>query len=298
LKKICLGSAMWGWSVSKTEAFKILDLFYLAGGRYIDTAFNYPINNRAQDLSLAGGFLQEWTELNGVSDLSIIYKAGSLFNDGSNQYDLSANRLLQDFEERRIRFGTNLACFMVHWDDRSEASQIEKTCDALRDIGLKGVALGLSGIKSPDCYYSPLSRLAADIYIEAKFSFLENSFDSYRNFLRDGAKSFAYGISGSGLKLDRSNYRKNSYVSLVRDSNYHDSKLTPEVRRRIEKVLDCNPKLKTLYHLGMAFAEVSDFLYGYIVAPSSVDQMKDILEFRDTFSSVNFERDGLNLSGL
>jgi len=39
-----LGTAMWGWTVSRPVCFDLLDTFYAAGFRQIDAAVNYPIN--------------------------------------------------------------------------------------------------------------------------------------------------------------------------------------------------------------------------------------------------------------
>ena len=63
-KRLILGTALWGWGVSKKEAFLILDNFVENGGLYIDCATNYPINKNIIDYGLALLWIEEWIKIN------------------------------------------------------------------------------------------------------------------------------------------------------------------------------------------------------------------------------------------
>jgi aryl-alcohol dehydrogenase-like predicted oxidoreductase len=47
--QLLLGTAMWGWTVSRPTCFDLLDTFYAAGFRQVDAAVNYPINKNPDD---------------------------------------------------------------------------------------------------------------------------------------------------------------------------------------------------------------------------------------------------------
>ena len=86
MKNLALGTAMWGWTVDKEICFKMLDLFYESGERYIDTACNYPINGLSKDRYASENIIAEWIKINGVNDLNIIYKLGSITNTNTPKY--------------------------------------------------------------------------------------------------------------------------------------------------------------------------------------------------------------------
>ena len=57
---LILGTAMWGWTTSPAMAMTLLDQFYAAGGRAVDTATNYPINKNPGDFRQAERMLADW----------------------------------------------------------------------------------------------------------------------------------------------------------------------------------------------------------------------------------------------
>ncbi|NJK72389.1 MAG: hypothetical protein HC926_03385 [Synechococcaceae cyanobacterium SM2_3_60] len=89
-KQIGLGTAMWGWSVDQATAFEILDCFYGAGYRWVDTAMNYPINGNPADFRRSVQMLAAWCRDREVSDLQIICKVGSLSNSKITRALISA----------------------------------------------------------------------------------------------------------------------------------------------------------------------------------------------------------------
>lgn len=285
MKSICLGSAMWGWSVDKEEAFKLLDRFYSHGGRYVDTARNYPINGKAEDFLLSSKIISEWCKTHSITDLRIIHKIGSLRNENTPDNDLSKSSLYEHRDEALKLYGENLHCLMIHWDNRTDsANEIRETCDFLIETrDHYRIVPGLSGIKNVPAYQKNLSSMMQDVVIEAKNNLLHDGVSHYRNLLNLGAKIFAYGISVSGLKLDKSEYHKRSYVSLSRGSDYHDKYFTDELKSEYDRMKENYPFIRNFYHASIVFTELNKDLYGYLIGPSSLKQLNDIIDFRELF---------------
>ncbi|MEO6759415.1 MAG: aldo/keto reductase, partial [Saprospiraceae bacterium] len=80
LPTLLLGTAQWGWTVSRTEAFQLLDAWLKAGHRGIDCATNYPINRQLRDFRAAEKILAEYFVAHGLQDLQVTMKIGSLDN--------------------------------------------------------------------------------------------------------------------------------------------------------------------------------------------------------------------------
>ena len=293
MKELCLGSAMWGWSVSEQNIFSILDCFYARGFRFVDVAWNYPINGRESDLSLAPRLLSKWIEKREVEDLKVIFKAGAKDNSGENGNDLGRENLYSQFEQALNWFGSNLFSFMIHWDNRKDTLQIEETVKFLGCLKEYGILPGLSGVADVDLYSGLLEGVESDLLIQCKHSFIESHISRYEAFLHNGARIFAYGVSGSGLKLSSSEYREDSYVSLVREPGFHDRMLSDSKRRALERVLGSNSGLRNLYHVGIAYAMQEPRLSGLIISPTNVDQLTDSLDFFEVCKTTSFDLEGI-----
>lgn len=286
-KNICLGTAMWGWNVDKKTAFQFLDMYYQNGGRYIDTAFNYPINGIRNDLSFAMLVLSEWIRVNKIIDLKVIFKYGSIDNQNTPQSDLSAIRTNEMFELAQERFGKNLYSLMIHWDSRSEHRLIDDTIFSLSDLSKKhSFNIGLSGIKEIDYYRSFLKKLGTQcVDHEIKHAFNTNNLPVLDASLIPEYRFWAYGISGSGLKLDEKDYRSDSYVKLVRSSDFHRDNLSYEDKVAIKSYIDESDLVNNLYEYSMLMKEKDPRFYGYIVSPSRVLQLEQIISFRHRLHS-------------
>ena len=279
---------MWGWSVSKDQAFSILDYFYQSGGRYIDTAHNYPINAIESDLNKSFLILSAWCKSRNITDLKVTYKVGSITNTRIATCNLS--RAYMHSQHARVidHIGANLNCIMLHWDNREDVNKIQETCQYLIDISRSGTEIGLSGIKHPDIYMSALAHNELPpINIQVKENIFFSGSQHYKAFNILKPKYWAYGISGGGLKLDKNEYRNNSYFTLTKDEAYHDENITESIASNIKNVIDSNTELKNLYHLSISYAEKHPSLFGYLVAPSKLSQMKDIVALREL---VNFDQ--------
>lgn len=281
MKELCLGTAMWGWSIEKSTAFNILDVYYRAGYRYVDTAFNYPINSDPSCLSLAVKYVSEWQKANKVYDLKVVYKFGALSNSKSAQQNLSASNVQLSFECAKKLLGSNLYQMMVHWDNRGVVSDVEETINAMRSLS-SDVSLGFSGIRHGELYAKVLASVLSgcSFDIQVKSNFIHQGENEYKSLFDLNSNFWAYGISQGGLKLEASDYRKNSYVSLVREGAYHEKNMNEETVAMIKLALRDNEVLKNIYHYAIAYCEQNPRLVGYIVSPSSLQQMEEVILLR------------------
>jgi len=281
MKQICLGTAMWGWSIERTSAFELLDFFYNQGGRFIDTATNYPINSHAESYSAAVKLIEDWSKANGIHDLRVICKLGSVTNNNDPACDLTADAIARNADNASHMLGANLYNLMVHWDNRDDAQAIHATLSELSaQCAAKSCRLGLSGIKHISHYRDALQALQVKhIDVEAKSNFLINGERHYSVICAKDTRIWAYGISGSGLKLDPNEYRKDSYVTLTRGADYHESMLPARKLEQLQTLLKKYDDVANLYQLSMIISELNYELNGYIISPSRISQLEDTYKF-------------------
>jgi len=111
---LVFGGNVFGWSSKGDEAFAVLDAFYAAGGRMIDTADVYsawiPGHKGGESETVIG----EWLESRGVrDDMRIHTKTGML--GGSELYD--APRVLQSLDASLERLRTDqIDLYYAHKD--------------------------------------------------------------------------------------------------------------------------------------------------------------------------------------
>lgn len=182
MKELCLGTAMWGWSVNKDTALSILDCFYEGGGRHVDTAYNYPLNGNSNDYRKSPLFLSEWCKSRRINDLKITFKVGSTTNTNNPENNLSPNYLNNQINWAKDYFSQNLHCVMLHWDNRKDLAQIQDTLEFLEILCDYDIDLGLSGIKYPELYKQSLEGIKKHgLNIQTKHNFLYSGFDNYKN---------------------------------------------------------------------------------------------------------------------
>lgn len=280
MKKLALGTSLWGWSINKKTCFNLLDVFYSSEGRYIDTASNYPINNLKISRYFSENIISEWLKINNINDLKVIYKAGSISNNNVPLNDLSIDFLKDEYKRINEKFKSNLSVFMIHWDNRNDSNEISKTIKTI--LKFKDCYMGFSGLENVDLYKNELNKIdfQEPYYLEIKSNILKSNISHYKPLICNKSKIFSYGISVSGLKIDKSSYHSNSYVSLLKSKDYHDSLMSKSLLKKINQILKIDKYVETMYHIGMLHSEYDVNLYGYIVAPSTVKQMLDIIDFR------------------
>ena len=276
---LVLGTAFWGWTVETGQAFALLDAFYRAGFRKIDTATNYPINRRAEDFRQAEKMLAEWTRAHGISDLEVIVKIGSLDNSGSPRNNLSPGFLMMNRDYYLGILGSNLYCLMLHWDNRNDEGAVAESLETIKAFESDGIRPGLSGVKFPAIHASLCRSLDVRPLIELKHNLWYSGLEHYEAFSSLNPEFIAYGITGGGMKLNRQHYRQDS-AWLVRGRTPEER--TQEVVAFGKWLEEINSRHKTtienIHHAGLLYAFYHEEIDGVIIGPSRLSQLEDSLE--------------------
>lgn len=115
--RLCLGGNVFGWTLDRDGSFAILDAFYEAGGRMIDSAEGYsswiPGNKGGESEAIIG----EWMERRGVrKDMLIATKTGM----GGTPYALKPEKVAAAFAGSLERLRTDYVdLYYAHRDDRT-----------------------------------------------------------------------------------------------------------------------------------------------------------------------------------
>lgn len=263
---------MWGWTVARETCFALLDAFYSAGFREVDTATNYPINKNPADFRAAENLLLEWIQTHGIRDLKTTVKVGSIDNLRSPEHNLSKSFLLMSLDDYGYRFGSNLHTLAIHWDNRDDEAAIRSTLEALAVVREKELHTGLSGIRFPELY----ARLNAepafgfDFRIQIKHNLLQSDYERYAAF--QGSRRFlAYGIHAGGIKLDPAEYGPDSSLR----ARGGDTEAVPPRIERIKTWLAGHSQAPSFHYAAILYAAYSPDMAGIILGPSSVQQLED-----------------------
>lgn len=288
LPLLVLGSAMWGWTVPRSQAFELLDAWYGAGLRRVDAATNYPIDKQPEHFRLAEHFLREWAAVHAVTDLEVNMKIGSLNNLGGADNLLTRSFLLMLLDEYHYLFGDNLHTLMVHWDNRGEETPVRETLEAFRTVQQQGVQVGLSGIRHPELYAGMNAEFGFRFAIQVKHNILRSDYGRYAPF--HGQRCFdAYGITAGGLKLGAGGHLGSSAKARgVRAVGFE--KELAAVRGAIAQANKTTgrPPLTEMYQLGLLFAAGHPDMEGVLVGPSSVEQLRHTLDFYGQLGQFDF----------
>ncbi|MNJ12155.1 putative aldo-keto reductase [compost metagenome] len=290
-KTLVLGTALWGWGIEQSGAHQLLDTFVNNGGRLIDTASNYPINNHREDFGLAIRWIENWVKSNPNSELSVIVKIGAIDNTGSPDANLSSNNIISTAGELSDRLGQALSCISVHWDNRgteeNDLDAIENTVDAMTTLHRSGLEVGLSGIKFPSLYRKAKPEMADKWLIQVKENFITRKAREgyYQDF--PNAKYLAYGVNLGGIKATPTEKSSSAELRKIVHSKTLIEKLT--------SFLDSNhkivPRPTTLNDLALAFTYANPALCGLIIGPRNTEQLLNTLDYwntlSNTFDSVN-----------
>ncbi len=268
---LLLGTAMWGWTISRQTAFALLDAFYREGLREVDAAVNYPINKNPADFRASENILIDWIQAHGISDLKITMKVGSLNNLRTPGHNLTKSFLLLNLDDYRYRLGANLDTFMIHWDNREDEALIGETLEALAVAREQGLRAGLSGIRRPDIYakLNTLPEFNFDFRIQIKHNILQSDYARYAPF--HGKRRFvAYGIHAGGIKLNPAEYRPDSSLR----ARGGDPENIPQAIARLREWMAADPGVPGFHRLAMIFAAFSPGMEGIIIGPSALEQLK------------------------
>lgn len=283
-----LGTAMWGWTVPKSVCFELLDTFYEKGFRQIDTATNYPINKNPEDFRRAENILKEWTTVNGIHDLEVLVKAGSLNNLGGPENNLTKSFLLIILDEYEFLLHKNLHTFSIHWDNRSDENAIRDTFEAFEIAADNGLKVGLSGIKHPEIYGKINEDFDLNFRIQIKHNLFYSDYQRYSP-LHDNGRFLTYGINAGGQKLDLNAYHSNSSLK-VRGGN--TAELHP-ITQPLEKLIKQqntgdHPTIKGFNDCALCFAYHQEGVEAVLIGTSKKEQLIQSLDFLQSLKEYDY----------
>lgn len=289
--RLLLGTSMWGWNISKTTAYKLLDTFYKAGQRQVDTATNYPINKNAADWRKAESILAEWIKAHGINDLGIWVKVGSLDNLMSPRHNLTPSflYLVQDYYQNL--FYSNLHTLGIHWDNRIDEKKIHATFKALASFQKAGFQLGFSGVQRPDIYAKANQDYRFKFRIQLKNNLLHSDYDRYPQFHNQGHEFIAYGINAGGLKLQTSRYRTQSYLKMRGGDPTQIHPLIPQIQSVIDRANQCQerPPITTFHEVSLLNNFYQKEIDGVLLGASSKEQLEVSLKFVKLLETTDYQ---------
>lgn len=277
---LLLGTALWAWTVSKAQAFKLLDDFYAAGFRWIDAATNYPINKNAEDFRAAEDILCEWINTHGVTDLKVLMKIGSVNNLYTPENNLSPSFIQIIYNEYLHLFGKQLAEIMIHWDNRDNPAEIRASLEALDSIRQEGVGIGLSGIRHPAVYHELNASFGFDWDIQLKHNLVYSDYPRYTAF-HGSPRFLAYGINAGGLKFPSSSYRQDSSTSVRNVPTEKYEALIKQVASTLDSynAQSSAASLTRFNECSMVYTYYSPDIKGILIGPSKSEQLQSSLAF-------------------
>jgi aryl-alcohol dehydrogenase-like predicted oxidoreductase len=288
--QLLLGTAQWGWTTPEIKAFELLDAFYESGFRQIDSATNYPINKQILDFRHAEKIISHWIRANGVTDLKIMMKIGSLNNLRTPECNLNPSFLLMSLEQYQRLFGSNLETLMLHWDNRDDEKEINKTLETLQHITTQGFKIGLSGIKYPEIYATQNDDFKLHFSIQIKHNLLQSDYEKYQLF-HQKADFIAYGINAGGVKLDAAVYNEKSVLA-ARGGDLNNEN---ELLRALPSILAIanenknRPSINSFFQVGMLYAFSNPDIKSMICAPSNTIQWKSTLSFLEHIQQYDYQ---------
>ena len=180
--RLCLGGNVFGWTADQDESFAVLDKFYEAGGRMVDTAQAYSVWIDGHVGGESEAVIGKWLESRGVrADMRIATKTG-MFGFAE---DLSPAGVAEELDKSLDRLRTDYVdLYYAHRDsDKTPLDEIAGGFDALVKAG-KVRELGASNFTA--------ERLAAAIdaaaHIGAQpYTVLQNEYNLVKRDQYEGA---------------------------------------------------------------------------------------------------------------
>lgn len=279
-KELVLGTAQWGWTIGRDNAFEILEYWMHAGFRAVDCATNYPINRQPACFRAAEGILSEFVQAHGLGDLDVTMKIGSMDNMRTPDNNLSPSFIQMMGHEYGRILGDNLGCLMIHWDNRDQEREIGVTLDGLRRVCSElGCRAGLSGVRAPEAYVRVAGNDTFDIQV--KHNVLYSDLERYTPwFPSDRYRYYAYGINAGGIKLPGEHYSERS-TYLARGGN---PALNEEQVNKLNELTgrysrETGTAITGMWQLGLTHAAAEPALHGIIAGISSVGQLEDLINW-------------------
>ncbi len=293
-KTLILGTAQWGWSVSRETAFQLLDHWLKAGYSEVDSATNYPINQVPSDFKLAEKILAEYKssrELN--HELRITMKVGSMDNMRSPEHNLAPSFLWMMTNEYQRIFGDCLGGIMLHWDNRNAPEEVEETLLFLQEITQQGLRAGVSGLRHPEVYAAINERLQIPLDVQVKHNPITSDLPRYRPLLGQQLglhRVMAYGTAAGGLKFE-AHHKGGAGTFEMRggDRDTHTVRLN-EIAAKLPNInlAFVRPPIVTFQQLGMVHALANPAIQGMVIGPRTVAQLQEAIEWHRNLEHFDY----------
>jgi hypothetical protein len=226
-----------------------------------------------------------WVKANQNSGSRIILKIGAKDNLGSLDTNLSKSSILAAFSEGKEKFGDNLKCISIHWDNRGkdELRYIHESLSALKNINDMGVVIGLSGILNPKLYQGKVSDFKGNLKIQVKENISTRAARiKYAKYFPH-AEYCSYGANMGGIK--KNNQEKGSSVALRGIST--SAKLLNKIDKFIDVEIPKGIHIRNYNDLAMYFSSINPHLWGTIIGPRNKEQLIDTLSIWKAVRSYN-----------
>lgn len=278
-KTLLLGTALWGWGVSQSEAEALLERYAQRGGVLVDTAVNYPINQRPQDFGLANRWLADWMGRKDAQNLKVLGKIGATDNMGSPVPDLSADAMKRAAQNYQQMFGDALAVLAVHWDNRGDAPEdldaISASLTVLDEFSQQGLAIGFSGVRHPELYRQLAPQPADKWWIQVKENAQTRAARSAYEDYFPAARYLAYGINMGGLKATPAQANSSMALRGISRPNALAEKLSAFLQSNHGIV----PAPQNFNELALLASYTNPALSGIIIGPRTLPQLDSTLDY-------------------
>lgn len=126
VSELCLGAMTFGRETPEAESYTMMDVFYEAGGNFIDTADVYS-------LGISEEIVGRWMKTRQRDDLVIATKVRFAMGSGPNDSGLSRKHILSGVENSLRRLQTDhIDLYQVHaWDNGAPLEETLSTLDQL-----------------------------------------------------------------------------------------------------------------------------------------------------------------------
>ncbi|MFN8473273.1 MAG: aldo/keto reductase [Anaerolineae bacterium] len=136
--ELCLGTMQFGWTTDEKSAFEVMDVYFEAGGNFIDTADVYSRWAPGNPGGVAEEIIGRWMKArNNRRAIVVATKVRGPMWDGPNGAGLSRAHIMLAVEDSLRRLGVDtIDLYQSHWFDAD--TPIEETLRAYDDLVTQG----------------------------------------------------------------------------------------------------------------------------------------------------------------
>jgi aryl-alcohol dehydrogenase-like predicted oxidoreductase len=172
VSELCLGTMQWGWTATEADARAVMDVFFEAGGNFLDTADVYsrwaPNNPGGVSEEIIGRWMRE---RGNRRDVVLATKVRGTMWPGPNGAGLSRKHIVEAVEDSLRRLQTDyIDLYQAHAFD--PAVPIGETLQAFDDVVRQGKVLYVGASNYP-AWRLALALAASDARGWARFDALQ-----------------------------------------------------------------------------------------------------------------------------